>query len=350
MLKRFDSLLVTAALATFALGANLDRARADDAAKDPVAKDAVTKDTAAKDTASKDTAPDNEALFKQLDKNADGQVAADEIPQDKQRLLKRLMRNADQDGNGKLSREEFVAGLKGRDKLQSELGKSEPGDSASDGPSLEERFRERDRNGDGKLAADDVPEPFRERFAGMLKRADKDGDEAISLEEFKKAEALGRRPGRPGGTPPGAPDGPPPGGDVLFRTLDTDRDGALSHDELAKAADALKKLDKDGDGKVTRRELLPPREGGGPKGSDRPAPEQLIRRLMAGDKNNDGKLSREELPERLQRSFDRLDANSDGSASAEELKSGLERLREGGGGRGADALKKRLEKADGKKE
>lgn len=339
MLKRFVSLLATAALATFAQGIYLDGARADDVAKDPAAKD-----TGTKDAATKDTAPDNEALFKQLDKNADGQVADDEIPQDKQRLLKRLMRNADKDGNGKLSREEFVAGLKNRDR------KSEPGGPASDGPSLEETFRDRDRNGDGKFTADDVPEPLRERFSRMLERADKNGDKAISLEEFKKAEAFGRRPGPPDGPPPGAPDGPPPGGDVLFRTLDADDDGALSNDELAKAADALKKLDKDGDGKVTRRELFPPREGGGPEGSDRPAPEQLIRRLMAGDKNNDGKLSREELPERLQRGFDRLDANGDASVSADELKSGLERLREAGGGRGAEALKKRLEKADGKKE
>jgi Ca2+-binding EF-hand superfamily protein len=342
MFKRFVYLLATAALATFAQGANLETVRADDADKDAVAKDQPPKDTGAKGTA-----PDNEALFKQLDKNSDGQIADDEIPQDKQRLLKRLMRNADKDGNGKLSREELVVGLKGRDRQQSELGKPEPG-AASDGSSVVETFRERDRDGDGKITVDDVPPPLRERFAGMLERADKDGDKGISLEEFKKAEALGQRLGRPDGPPPGAPNGPPPGGDVLFRTLDADRDGALSGDELAQAADALKKLDKDGDGKVTRRELLPPREGGGPEGSDRPAPEQLIRRLMAGDKNNDGKLSREELPQRLQRDFELLDANGDASVSADELKTGLERLREGGGGRGAEALKKRLEKANGK--
>ena len=347
MLKRFVPLLVTAALATFALGANLDRARADDAAKDPVAKDAVTKDTA----------PDNEALFKQLDKNADGQVAADEIPQDKQRLLKRLMRNADKDGNGKLSREEFVAGLKGQ---ANDQPRGEPGEVRRAGPPERPEgpvamFRRMDQNGDGKVTLDEVPEPRRENFGQLLERADSNGDKALTLEEFGKVarEFLGRRPGtpgQPGGPPPGPRDGEPPLGDIVYRAIDADSDGTLSADELSKAADALKKLDKDGDGKVTRRELLPPREGGGPEGSDRPAPEQLIRRLMAGDKNNDGKLSREELPERLQRSFDRLDANSDGSASAEELKSGLERLREGGGGRGADALKKRLEKADGKKE
>ena len=334
MFKKLSYFLAAAALAIFAHSIFLDSALADDDAKSP--------------------APDNEALFKQLDKNSDGQVADDEVPQDKQRLLKRLLRTADKDGDGKLSRDEFVAGLKSRDR-QSQPGKSEPGQAQPGAPpggaDLEERFRDRDRNGDGKITADDVPEEFRERFSGMLARADKDGDKAINLEEFKKVSGLqGGRPGRPDGPPPGAPGGPPPGGDMLFRTLDADGDGALSSDELAKASEVLKKLDKDGDGKITRRELMPPREGGGPGGTDRPEPSQLIRRLMAGDKNNDGKLSREELPERLQKGFDRLDANGDASVSADELKSGLERLREAGGGRGAEALKKRLNKAEGNKE
>jgi Ca2+-binding EF-hand superfamily protein len=330
MVKKTSYLLAAVAVAIFAYGIYLNAARADDDAK-----------TAEKDKG----AQDNEALFKQLDKNSDGQVAEDEVPQDKQRLLKRLLRTADKDGNGKLSREEFIAGLKSRD------GQSQPGGPASGGPSLEERFRERDRNGDGKITAEDIPEPLRNRFAAMLERADKDGDKAISLEEFKRASGLvAGRPGQPGSPPPGPRDRPPPLGDIVYRAIDADGDGTLSADELANASQALKKLDKDGDGKVTRRELLSSREGGGLAGSDRPAPEQLIRRLMAGDKNNDGKLSREELPQRLQQGFDRLDANGDGGVSADELKSGLARLREAGGGRGAEALKKRLDKAEAKKE
>jgi len=135
----------------------------------------------------------------------------------------------------------------------------------------------------------------------------------------------------------------------LFRTLDADGDGTLSADELAKASDALKKLDKDGDGKLTRRELMPAHGDAAPAATDRPGPEAVLRRLMAGDKNNDGKLSREELPERLQRGFDRLDANGDGSVSAEELKTGLARLQEAGGGKGLEDLKKRLNQAEGDK-
>ncbi len=118
-------------------------------------------------------------------------------------------------------------------------------------------------------------------------------------------------------------------------------------------ATRLKKLDKDGDGKLTRRELMPPRPdlAGRPEGQPegRPRPEQLVRRLMQGDKNGDGKLSRDELPERMQQAFDRLDANSDGNVSPDELKTGAERLREFLG-RDGDSPKKRPNKGTGRQQ
>ena len=51
----------------------------------------------------------------------------------------------------------------------------------------------------------------------------------------------------------------------LFRALDTDRDGVLSPAELDGAAGALKRLDRNGDGKVEAREL------GGMSAEDGPA-------------------------------------------------------------------------------
>ncbi len=82
------------------------------------------------DDDAKPAAADNEALFKQLDKNSDGQVAEDEIPQEKRRLFRRLLRTGDKDGNGKLSREEFVEGLKG---TASEQPRGEAGRCAATG-------------------------------------------------------------------------------------------------------------------------------------------------------------------------------------------------------------------------
>jgi hypothetical protein len=62
----------------------------------------------------------------------------------------------------------------------------------------------------------------------------------------------------PGGRPIGPGGGrrsPPP----IIAALDLNRDGVISADEIAKAADSLKKLDKNGDGQLTPDEWRPPR-------------------------------------------------------------------------------------------
>jgi hypothetical protein len=103
--------------------------------------------------------------------------------------------------------------------------------------------------------------------------------------------ALAQRPGGPGGPPP-PPPGPPPGqqppnqrpprdGDQpreplpppvapLEHALDTDDDGIISASEIEHSPDSLAKLDKNNDGKLSREELAPrPPEGANPEG-DRP--------------------------------------------------------------------------------
>ena len=46
--------------------------------------------------------------------------------------------------------------------------------------------------------------------------------------------------------------------DPILAAVDTNGDGVISADELHNAAASLKKLDKDGDGKITREEATPP--------------------------------------------------------------------------------------------
>lgn len=53
------------------------------------------------------------------------------------------------------------------------------------------------------------------------------------------------------------PPPPPPGSGPVMRALDIDRDGALSKDEIASAAENLMMLDKDGDGVISHAELRP---------------------------------------------------------------------------------------------
>ena len=63
------------------------------------------------------------------------------------------------------------------------------------------------------------------------------------------------------------PDGPGAGGQrppllPIIAALDVNNDGVIDADEIAKASAALKKLDKNGDGKLTPDEFHGPRPGG----------------------------------------------------------------------------------------
>ena len=81
-------------------------------------------------------------------------------------------------------------------------------------------------------------------------------------------------PGGPGG--PGGQGGPGMGGHrpppPIIAVLDANHDGVIDADEIANASKALKKLDKNGDGKLTQDELRPPRPEG--QGQDGPPPQQ----------------------------------------------------------------------------
>ena len=69
-------------------------------------------------------------------------------------------------------------------------------------------------------------------------------------------------PGREGGREGGRPGGPPPV-PPLVAALDLNHDGDIDAAEIAKASESLKTLDKNGDGKISRDEMRPPRPEGG---------------------------------------------------------------------------------------
>ena len=70
--------------------------------------------------------------------------------------------------------------------------------------------------------------------------------------------------------PDGPPHRPPP---PIIAALDLNHDGIISADEIAKASESLKKLDKNGDGQLTPDELRPPRPEGDhhPPGDQQPS-------------------------------------------------------------------------------
>lgn len=114
----------------------------------------------------------------------------------------------------------------------------------------------------------------------------------------------------------------------LMAALDADGDGVISAQEIEGAAAALKKLDKDGDGKLSGEEIRPSFggfgrgiPGAGPEGTRSPGggAAAFVARMLENDKNNDGKLAKDELSERQQFFFDRADTNKDGFLDQKEL-------------------------------
>jgi Ca2+-binding EF-hand superfamily protein len=228
---------------------------AEDSSKESATKDAQAKIASSAASESPANGPDPAELFGRLDADKDGQLTADEVPLDKRRLFERLLRTSDKNHDGKLSAEEFAAGLKPAEPKPPEAGDRGGEDRRPDGPSPERMFRRLDANGDGKVTPDEVPEPRRERFKQLLRRGDRDGDGALDREEFVKVMSAIMARQKAGGPPQGRPDAK-----RLFARLDKNGDGKLTADE----------------GPQERRAFV----------------ERLIRR---GDKNNDQALSLEEF-------------------------------------------------------
>ncbi|MBT7982059.1 MAG: hypothetical protein HN584_05780 [Akkermansiaceae bacterium] len=158
---------------------------------------------------------------------------------------------------------------------------------------------------------------------------------AISLSGTSFAQEERERPRR--GPEPRPPRSESPGQSQessLFQVLDRNRDGKLQQDEIDMAVVILRRMDQNKDGDVSQSEIksLPRRpDNANQRRPDQQNPNQnrSSRRpsLETFDKDEDGKISKEEAPDRLKDRFDEVDKNSDGFLDKEEQAAMFEAFR-----------------------
>ncbi|MGC8845420.1 MAG: EF-hand domain-containing protein [Candidatus Hydrogenedens sp.] len=204
------------------------------------------------------------------------------------------------------------------------------------------------------------PLPNRPAMEDVFKRADKNADGNLSLEEF--LEMHKNRPPRPQGPPPKgmSPDRPPKmeKGDRPFREGGLRKESGppeekpnrperqrISPEKMKmRAEEVFKEADKDGDGKLTLDEFksirpprgpkpsLPPDKPVPPEGRQRPMGQRIIELLKEADTNGDGKVSLEELkavrPHMTEERFQLMDTNNDGFITKEDVHDWAERAQE----------------------
>ena len=152
--------------------------------------------------------------------SASFQVSSSNSPAQGPKLAEQAMKEMDADGNGQISKDEFVKSAESR---KANGPKPPPG-----APRLspEKEFSATDTNGDESLSAEEI--------TAMAKK----------MSANKPSDAKG--PGGAGGPPPGGPKGPPPGGGSQGAS------GSTTSSTSATAEPA----DTNGDGKVSLQEQM----------------------------------------------------------------------------------------------
>jgi Ca2+-binding EF-hand superfamily protein len=210
-------------------------------------------------------------ILSALDADHDGVISASELAN-----APAALKTLDKNGDGKLTEDELRPQFGGRGRGEGRGPGRGEGEGEAQGPNANELVNTLmafDKNGDGKLTKDEVPE----RMQGIFDRADANKDGVLTREEL--LQSASRQGGQQGARGEGrGPEGEgrgrgvrPP--DPAMQALDADGDGVISAKEIANATKALKKLDKNADGQLTEDELRPNFGPNGPGGGPgRPQP------------------------------------------------------------------------------
>jgi len=129
----------------------------------------------------------------------------------------KILEHLDKDGNGSVSKEEFLASERGQKDPERAAKVFAHIDENNDGALTTNEFAKMRRPGgpgEGDGEGRDRPNP-----AEIFKRLDKDGSGSISKEEFTSGERAQKNPEMAA---------------KMFQKLDADGDGSITHDEFAK--------------------------------------------------------------------------------------------------------------------
>jgi len=154
-------------------------------------------------------------------------------------------------------------------------------------------MREYDRNKDGYLSKDELPEWLHHNFA----RLDTDKDGKISKEELTRGVTYLQQRRRPS--------------DVVIVLVEMSDCDECCTEELQRAYEFLSKLDKNKDGKIDADELK--------AGREMLVKERVERILKRLDTDRDGKISAKEARGLIKEHFEQLDTNKDGFVDRDEL-------------------------------
>lgn len=235
-----------------------------------------------------------------------------------------LFRRLDKDGDGRIAGEELPKdgrfdlakadknGDGGIDLIELTLVVGERAGKDGGAGSMLQRLKQMDGNGDGAIDRAEWKGPP-ERFDAL----DADRDGKITAPELKQVMGEGRGEGR--WTDRNA--------DAAFRRFDTDGDGKITAAEWKARPETFHLLDANKDGEITREELTPkgPARDRAGKRPDVRSGKDSAHFLSKYDANRDGQVTKEEFPH--ERRFAEIDADGNGVLSTAEIEDSTDRVR-----------------------
>jgi Ca2+-binding EF-hand superfamily protein len=226
------------------------------------------------------------ALFEKLDTDKNGQLVADEVPADQRRLLDRLMRRGDTNGDAMLSHDEFTAALV-PSRPEKPIEEKEPA-TFPQANAVRWLLLTMDTNGNARIEQPEVPEDLQRIFTALSTPIDTNKNDVLETIELSR------------------------GGRPLARIA-----GRYVEQNDIDVAAALKRLEEKQGAAATRFEARPLRL------DELGDPQKARQAFLQLDTNNDGQIETSEIPDPLMRQIQRLirtaDRDRDGMLSEREF-------------------------------